>query len=61
MKKQNELIEKLTKKANTLEGHIIILEGKLAVSKSWGKKADDLAAYSRRPCLVVLGAKKEKK
>ena len=63
VKKQNELIEKLTKKVNMLEGHIIILEGKLAVSepvtKLLGKKADE--AYSRRPCLIVSGVKKEKK
>ena len=48
-----------------LEGHIIILEGKLAVSepvtKLLEKKADDLEAYSRRPCLIVSGVKKEKK
>ena len=37
VKKQNELIEKLTKKVNTPEGHIIILEGKLAVSKAVSK------------------------
>ena len=65
VKKQNELIEKLTKKVNMLEGHIIILEGKLAVSepvtKLLEKKADDLEAYSRRPCLIVSGVKKEKK
>ena len=41
VKKQNELIEKLTKKVKMLEGHIIILEGKLAVSETanfWEKK-----------------------
>ena len=35
VKKQSELIEKLTKNINKLEeGHIIILEGKLAVSET---------------------------
>ena len=40
------------------------MEGKLAVtetvSKLLGKKADDLEAHSRRPCLIVSGVKKEK-
>ena len=35
--KQNELTEKLTKKVNTLEGHIIFLKGKLAVSETVSK------------------------
>ena len=52
VKKQNELTENLIKKINTLEGHIIFLEGKLAVtetvSKHLGKKADDLEAHSRK-------------
>ena len=65
MKKQNELIEKLVKKVNTHEEHIISLEGKLAVTETVNnlleKKADDLEAYSRRPCLIVSGVKKEKK
>ena len=64
MKKQNELTEKLTKKVDTLEGHIIILEGKLAVSetvsKLLGKRAYGLEAHSRIPCLLVPGVKKEK-
>ena len=34
VKKQNELIEKLIKKVNRLEEHIILLEGKLAVTES---------------------------
>ena len=63
--KQNELIEKLVKKVNTLEEHIVFLEGKLAVTETVNnlleKKADDLEAYSRRPCLIVSGVKKEKK
>ena len=65
MKKQNELIEKLVKKVNTHEEHILSLEGKLAVTETVNnlleKKADDLEAYSRRPCLIVSGVKKEKK
>ena len=64
MKKQNELIETLINEINTLEKHIIFLEGKLAVTeticKLLGKKPDDLDAYSRRPCLIVSGVKKEK-
>ena len=40
------------------------MEGKLAVtetvSKRLEKKANDLEAYSRRPCLIVSGVKKEK-
>ena len=46
-----------------LEGHIIFLEGKLAVTETvnfWEKTADDLEAYSRPPCLIVSGVKKEK-
>ena len=65
MKKQNELIEKLVKKVDTLEEHIIFLEGKLdateTVNNLLEEKADDLEAYSRRPCLIVSGVKKEKK
>ena len=57
VKNKNELIEKLTKKVNTIEGHKIFLKGKLAGKK----KADDLEVYTRRPCLVVSGVKKEKK
>ena len=64
MKKQNELIEKLVKKVNTLEGHIMFLEGKLAVtdtvSKPLEKKGYDLEAYSQRPYLIVSGVKKDK-
>ena len=52
VKKQNELIEKLIKKVNTLEGHIIFLRGKLAVtetvSKHLEKKEDDLEVHSRK-------------
>ena len=46
-----------------LEGHIIFLEGKLAVTETvnfWEKTADDLEAYSRTPCLIVSVVKKEK-
>ena len=64
VKKQNELIEKLLKKVNTLEEHIF-LEGKLAVTETVNnlllKKADDLEAYSRRTCLIMSDVKKEKK
>ena len=64
VKKQSELTEKLAEKVNMLEGNIIILEGKLAVSETVSKllekKADDLETYSRRPCLIVSGVKKEK-
>ena len=64
VKKQNELIETSINEINTLEKHIIFLEGKLAVtetvSKLLGKKAHDLDTYSRRPCLIVPGVKKEK-
>ena len=61
--KQNELIEKLVKKVNTLEEHIVFLEGKLAVTETVNnllEKKDDLEAYSWRPCLIVSGMKKEK-
>ena len=37
VKKQNELTENLIKKINTLEGHIIFLEGKLAVTETVSK------------------------
>ena len=64
VKKQNELIEKLIKKVNTLEGHIIFLEGKLAVTETVSKllenKAYDLEIYSQRPYLIVSGVKKDK-
>ena len=50
VKKQNEIIEKITKTFNTPEGDTIILEGKLAVSETVSKllkkKVDDLEAYS---------------
>ena len=39
------------------------MEGKLAVTETvnfWEKTADDLEAYSRTPCLIVSGVKKEK-
>ena len=45
--KQNELIEKLVKKVNTLEEHIVFLEGKLAVTETVNnllEKKDDLEA-----------------
>ena len=65
VKKQNELIEKLTKIVNTLEGHIIFLEDKLdvseTVSKLLGKKGDELEAYSQRPYLIVSGVNEKKK
>ena len=47
--KQNELIEKLVKKVNTLEEHIVFLEAKLAVTETVNnllEKKDDLEAYS---------------
>ena len=50
MKKQNELIEKLVKKVNTHEEHIISLEGKLAVTETVNnlleKKADTLEDHA---------------
>ena len=40
------------------------MEGKLAVTETVNnllrKKADDLEAYCRRPCLIVSSVKKEK-
>ena len=47
VKKQNELIEKLTKKVNTLERDIIILEGKLAVSQTVSKLLEKESRWLR--------------
>ena len=51
MKKQNGLIEKLIKKLNMLEGYIIFLESKLAVSETVSKllekNPNGLEAYCR--------------
>ena len=35
VKNQNDLNEKLTKKVNAIEGYIILLEGKLAISATF--------------------------
>ena len=61
---QQQIITNLTNRIVALEGNVLQLEGHLAVVQNTNillqKKSDDLEAYSRRPCIILSGIKKEK-
>ena len=64
LKQQQLLIDKLTNQNNALESHAQLLEEKVAIQKTVNnlleQKTDDLEAYSRRSCAIVLGIQKPK-
>ena len=59
LKQQQLLIDKLTSHISALESHVQFLEGKIAIQVTvcnlLEQKADDLEAYSRRPCVILSG------
>ena len=59
LKQQQLLIDKLTSRISALESHVQFLEGKIAIQVTvcnlLEQKADDLEAYSRRPCVILSG------
>ena len=64
LKQQQLLTDKLANHINALESRVQLLEGKFVIQKTVNKlleqKADDLEAYSRRPCAILSGIQKPK-